>query len=210
MTETVLSPRAARTRGALLAAGLDLLAERPVDAIAIDELVAAAGVAKGSFFSHFKDKRAFARAISEGIRREVEVRVAAINADVPDSLEQLAGGMIATAGFALTERKRMVVLAEAGRGLVDMAHPLNDGVRRDIADTAAAHLIQSDAVATGALFWLGCCHTAASMVAQQRLDRTATLALLNDMLALGLRGLGIDADHLARIAAADRLDEPLR
>ena len=47
------------------------MAERPVDAIAIDDLVAAAGVAKGSFFNHFADKRAFAQTIAEDIRREV-------------------------------------------------------------------------------------------------------------------------------------------
>ena len=137
----VLSPRAAKTRGALLAAGLELLAERPVDAIAIDDLVAAAGVAKGSFFNHFADKRAFAQTIAEDIRREVEARVAATNQGVTDPLERLAGGMIAAAAFALTERKRMVVLAGAGRGMIDMAHPLNDGVRRDFAAAVAAGIL---------------------------------------------------------------------
>ena len=68
MTSEALSPRAARTRAALLDAGLDLLADRPIDAIAIDELVAAAGVAKGSFFNHFGDKYGFANAIAEAIR----------------------------------------------------------------------------------------------------------------------------------------------
>ena len=47
------SPRAARTRAALIAAGFDLLVERSIDAIPIDDLVAKAGVAKGSFFNHF-------------------------------------------------------------------------------------------------------------------------------------------------------------
>ena len=43
-----LSPRAARTRTALVAAGFDLLAAKPIDALTIDEVVAAAGVAKGA------------------------------------------------------------------------------------------------------------------------------------------------------------------
>lgn len=180
-----------------------------MDAIAIDDVVAAAGVAKGSFFNHFADKSAFARTIAEGIRREVELRVTAVNADVADPLERLAGGMIAAAGFALTERKRTMVLAEAGRGMIDMAHPLNDGVRRDIADAAAARLIRSDAAETGGLFWLGSCHVTAGMVAQQQLDRFATLALLADMLALALRGLGVDARRIARLTQSARLDERL-
>ena len=47
----------------------------------------------------------------------------------------------AAAAFALTERKRMVVLAGAGRGMIDMAHPLNDGVRRDFAAAVAAGIL---------------------------------------------------------------------
>ncbi len=38
--QPVLSPRAARTRAALISAGFDLLAEKPIDAIPIDEVVA--------------------------------------------------------------------------------------------------------------------------------------------------------------------------
>ena len=55
MASASIHPRAARTRAALLAAGFDLLVERPIDAIPIDDVVARAGVAKGSFFNHFAD-----------------------------------------------------------------------------------------------------------------------------------------------------------
>ena len=55
--------RGVETRMALLAAGQKLLAERPIDALAIDEIVQTAGVAKGSFYNHFEDKDAFAFAI---------------------------------------------------------------------------------------------------------------------------------------------------
>ena len=49
-------PRRLRTRAALLASGAELLGQRPIDAIAINEIVEHAGVAKGSFFNHFADK----------------------------------------------------------------------------------------------------------------------------------------------------------
>ena len=97
MTSEALSPRAARTRTALLEAGLDLLADRPIDAIAIDELVAAAGVAKGSFFNHFGDKYGFANAIGEAIRSDIEALIGALNADERDPLARLCGGMIGAA-----------------------------------------------------------------------------------------------------------------
>ena len=93
------SARAARTRAALVGAGLNLLADRPVEGISVDELVGAAGVAKGSFFNHFADKQAFAAAIAETIRADVEVRVAAFNAGEADPLRRLTGGMIVAAAI---------------------------------------------------------------------------------------------------------------
>jgi len=53
--------RRARTREALLSAGRALFAARDVDGVSIDEIVAAAEVAKGSFYNHFTDKDVFAR-----------------------------------------------------------------------------------------------------------------------------------------------------
>ena len=50
--------RAERTRAALVAAGQRLFCERPVDAVAIDDIVQAADVSKGSFYNHFPDRDA--------------------------------------------------------------------------------------------------------------------------------------------------------
>ncbi|MFM7445989.1 MAG: preprotein translocase subunit SecG, partial [Tabrizicola sp.] len=92
-TQPDLSPRAKRTRAALIAAGFDLLVERPIDAIPIDDVVAKAAVAKGSFFNHFRDKQAFAEAIATEVRLELENQVALANADVVDPVARIAGGM---------------------------------------------------------------------------------------------------------------------
>ena len=48
--------RRERTRAALMRAGQVLFATRSVDAVSIDDIVAAAEVAKGSFYNHFPDK----------------------------------------------------------------------------------------------------------------------------------------------------------
>ncbi len=65
--------RRLRTRTALLHAGRALLAVRDIDAISIDEIVAAADVAKGSFYNHFADKEeSFAREIGAAVRTEAE------------------------------------------------------------------------------------------------------------------------------------------
>lgn len=210
MIEPTLSPRAARTRSALLAAGLELLAERPVDAIAIDEVVAAAGVAKGSFFNHFEDKHDFAGAISRAIRVDVEALVGRTNRDIADPLERLAGGMIAAAAFALAEPKRAAVLTRSSSGTVVEDHPLNRGLLEDMRAALADGLVSPEGGRAGVLYWLGCCQIvmASSVVQRASVDHAA--GFVADMLALGLRGLGASASAVARIADPDRVRQHLR
>ncbi|MBS0474215.1 MAG: TetR/AcrR family transcriptional regulator [Proteobacteria bacterium] len=199
------SPRAQRTRAALLDAGLDLLADRPIDAVAIDEVVARAGVAKGSFFNHFADKQAFADAISAVVRGEIELRVEAVNRDLPDPLERLAGGMIAAAVFAQAQPRRAAVLLRATSRMTPRDHPINRGLRADLDCAVAAGQIDRASTEDGVLFWLTCCQAVLGEVADRALPPKATLRLVSAMLHLGLRGLGASAADLARIAAPEHL-----
>ena len=202
MTTRPLSPRALRTRTALLEAGLELLVERPIDAIAIDELVVVAGVAKGSFFNHFGDKTGFANAIGEAIRSDIEALIGALNAGQGDPLARLCGGMTGAAAFALCERKRAAVLMRSARGMTLQDHVLNRGVIADLRDVAAAHRLVVAAERGGVLFWLGCCQALMGGLIEKGADVAEVAEMLSDMIALGLRGLGIDA------ATADRFGAP--
>lgn len=211
MTETTpRSPRAARTRSALLSAGLELLAERPVDAIAIDELVAAAGVAKGSFFNHFGDKYAFADAVSAEIRVAIERRVAAANHGVEDPLARLTGGMIVAAAFALTEPKRTAVITRTGPGMLLTDHPLNRGVLHDLQDCLKADLVRDQASRTGVLFYVGCCQALMGVIVAEDASVEEAADLLADMIVLGLTGLGADEARVAALAERRSLLTKLR
>jgi TetR/AcrR family transcriptional repressor of nem operon len=65
MVETVTKTRMAPARQKLLDAALATIREKGYTGTAIDELCARAGVAKGSFFHHFKDKEALALAAAQ-------------------------------------------------------------------------------------------------------------------------------------------------
>jgi len=203
MTAPLLSARAARTRSALLAAGMELLVDRPVDAIAIDEFVASARVAKGSFFNHFRDKRQFANAIAREIRVEIEQWVGAINSGVADPLDRLAGGMIAAAAYALANPQRTVVLARSVNGLSLSDHPINAGLLKDLRDAANEGQICIPSEQAGILYWLGSCQTLMGGIVENSADREAAQGLLIDMLQLGLRGLGASQAQIAGAAGAD-------
>lgn len=199
MACAALHPRAARTRQALLAAGFELLAERPIDAIAIDEVVARAGVAKGSFFNHFTDKPGFGHAVAEAVRAELEGRVGASNAGVEDPVLRLAGGMRESVRFALNERAHAIVMLRGLDASTAIDHELNRGIRADIEALAAAGLARREAVTSGVRFWLGLCQVAMLNVIERRHNRAEAALRLREMLVLGLTGLGVPE---ARASAA--------
>ena len=60
----------ARTRAQILEAGTMLLAERSPEALTVDAIVEAAGVAKGTFYYHFQSMEELAAAVGEK-RREL-------------------------------------------------------------------------------------------------------------------------------------------
>jgi len=196
-----LHPRAARTRAALLAAGFELLAERPIDAIAIDDIVSRAGVAKGSFFNHFTDKQGFAAAIGAAVRLELEARVGAANAGVTDPALRLAGGMRVAVDFALTERKRAIVMLRGLETATGIDHDLNRGIRADIDALLAAGLARPEAARSGVRYWLGLCQIAQLNAIERRPGRADAAERLREMLVLGLTGLGVPEPRAQAVAA---------
>ncbi|MCC6926809.1 TetR/AcrR family transcriptional regulator [Novosphingobium sp.] len=200
MASAALHPRAARTRQALLAAGFELLAERPIDAIAIDEVVARAGVAKGSFFNHFTDKPGFGHAVAEAVRAELEGRVEASNAGVEDPVLRLAGGMREGVRFALSERTHAIVMLRGLDASTAIDHELNRGIRADIEALVAAGLARREAETSGVRFWLGLCQVAMLNVIERRHNRAEAALRLCEMLVLGLTGLGVPEDRASAAA----------
>lgn len=200
-------PRAQRTRSALIAAGFELLAERPIDAIAIDEVVARAGVAKGSFFNHFTDKPGFGHAVAAEVRRALEARVDAANQGVSDPVERLVGGMRVAIEFGLDERTQASVMLRGLESSTAIDHDLNRGIRADVEALAAAGLARPEALRSGVRFWLGVCQIALINVIERQPGRAEAAERLREMAVLGLTGLGV-GEARARDAArkaAERL-----
>lgn len=207
---TLSSPRAERTRAALLAAGRELLAERPIDAIAIDEVVARAGVAKGSFFNHFADKHAFGRAVAAAVREELEERVGATNMDVTDPLERLAGGMCAGLAFALEHPREAVIMLRNLEIATSRDHWLNRGIVADLRLALDAGLVRPEAETSGVRYWLGLCQMTMLNALERRLGAAEAAERLAEMLLLGLTGLGASEARARAVAAAvsARLKQP--
>ena len=66
---------AARNRALILAAAANLFAEHGVDGVSLDDVVAAAGVGKGTLFRAFGDKAGLAAALLDDVERELQRRI---------------------------------------------------------------------------------------------------------------------------------------
>ena len=199
--------RGERTRRAILDAGLDLLAQRPIDAIPIDAIVTAAGVAKGSFFNHFEDKQVFAESVAADIRQDLEQRVELASRNVTNPLERLVGGLRIGVQFALGSPKRAKVMLQGmGGGATSQTHPLNRGLNDDVAACISAGLLNAEVEATGVMFWLGVCQMAMVSALSEASSRAVVAAQVQSLLILALGGLGADPAHTAHLAASVAAD----
>ena len=194
------SPRAVRTRAVLISAGFDLLVDRPIDAIPIDDVVARAGVAKGSFFNHFSDKQDFASAIATEVRLELEARVTQANCDVTDPVERIAGGMRVCVEFASDQPKRTTVLLRSHSNSTERAHPLNRGLADDFEAACDQGSLCPEAAESGVLFWMGLCQAVMANIVERNPGRAGAQKRLGEMLVLGLTGLGVDRNRALTIA----------
>ena len=195
-------PRGGRTRHALINAGRKLLADRSIDAVAVDDIVQAAGVAKGSFYTHFEDKQEFASTIRADIRQEIEAAVAKVNEEVTDPARRVARALAVYIDYILISQQRANVLLRINVGLASTANPLNEGVLHDIASGLRTGRFVTPSVQAGALFVIGVCQIAL-MNAVEEPSRAGTLMIAQQLGALMLRGLGVPpADAEALIATA--------
>ncbi len=199
------SGRGARTREALIRAGRELFAERPVDAVAIDDIVQAARVAKGSFYNHFPDREALVKAVVHEIRESLERRVDAVNAEVADPARRVARAVCVYQRYAVEEPQRARVLVRIQSGFARTDEPMNRGVASDVSAGLVAGRFAIATVEAGVLFVTGVSQAALARTCRQP-DVVAAVGLSQQMCALILRGLGVppaEAEALAAQAAEE-------
>lgn len=203
-----LDRRRVRTRAALLRAGQSLFAQRSVDGVSIDDIVAAADVAKGSFYNHFPDKDALARTLGQQARASAEALVAQVGAGVADPAERVARALCAFARQAVEhpEGVRMAMRLFPAATIPDA--PMNAGVRADIQAGLAAGRFSGLSLEAAVLSAVGTVQiTVARIVDREGLGSPADLA--REMAAGLLRALNLDpaeAQSLADRACAALFD----
>ncbi len=175
-TATTGDPRPGRRAAArqrLLEAGLSLMAQKGVQACKVEEITAQAGVAKGTFFTHFASKEVFVAQLVESVLDDLSRRVRPLGL-APGEPESLLGavGSVYLRYFQLRPTAAALLVQAAG---LDPDGPAGGAIRGRLADhlealatmlsPAAAHLgwpaehgrelaLSLLATATG-FFWYG-------------------------------------------------------
>lgn len=204
----IRTPRALRTRAAIIEAGRKLFSEKPIDAVPIDEIVQAAGVAKGSFYNHFTDRDALVLAISQDVRDTLEAAIAVRNADVKDPALRVVRAVTTYFRFALDHANEAGFLVRFYGGGTSLSTPYNQGLVDDVTLGLREGRFAISTVQSGVLFILGVAQTTlAAILKDGQLD--PALSLSQQMCTLLLRGLGVDDRDATRLAA-QTTDEIMR
>lgn len=200
--------RRERTRKALIEAGRALFAKRPSDAVSIDEIVDAAGVAKGSFYNHFPDKEALVREIARLARVELEAAIGRVNLGVEDPAARVVRAFCAAVRFAVDDPADARTLTRLFAGATSVGAPSNSGLAADISAGLAAGRFTAPNVDAGVMAVIGLAQAALSRALDEGSAAAAT-RVAGQIGAILLRGLGMDGAE-AEALASDAADQVVR
>ncbi len=102
-----------RTRDALLDAGVAVAEQHGLAGLSVNRVVAAAGVAKGTFYVHFEDRDAFVDALHGRFHERVREAVASATEGVPPGGERICRGAEAYLDVCLSDRAVKALALEA-------------------------------------------------------------------------------------------------
>jgi TetR/AcrR family transcriptional regulator, transcriptional repressor for nem operon len=113
MSDGTRAASALQTRQALLDAGAALAEEHGLAGVSVNMVVARAGVAKGTFYVHFKDRAAFVDAMHERFHTRVGAVIDEAIAGLPPGAERLYRGSEAYLDVSLANRGVKALSLEA-------------------------------------------------------------------------------------------------
>ena len=192
-----------RTRDSLVAAAEELFALRGPDAVSIDEITAAAEVAKGTFYTHFADKEDIERAIVIAARKELEAEVGCVNTGIDDAGVRMANGLATYLSFPVRQPVRARTLVRLMSTGADPESPMNSGIRGDVVLGVNNKRFDVVSINAAVVAAIGACVGGVAYLVDTPKARAERAA--SDVIATVLRSLGMkmaEAKKLAEAAAA--------
>lgn len=195
MSHAVLRPRDERRRATesrLLGAALAVFRERGYDAATTGEMARVAGVAAGTFYLHFRDKRAAFEALAHRAAYDLLVSWrAALRSDMP-AAEAVVAGLRLAADFWRATPDLARLLLEGGPSLGSLGHL---GLVDEIAKTLADHPMPAGGTPRSLALLLAGLGIETGRVVAARRDAPGDV---DDLLSLATRLLAVPAPPASR------------
>jgi len=194
----------ARTRAQLVTAANVLFARQAVESVTVDDVVREAGVAKGTFYVHFKDLRELTAAVADELVKAIDELLQPVRLSIDDPALRIAYGCSCFIDRALADPAWAGVAARMAAATTSVG----EIARRRLLDDLKRHIKQSPQ-GGGAMsaelaleVVIGIVLQVLSAIAEGRLSSRHREGAIAAM----LRAIGLDARQLKAVLA--RLPEP--
>jgi AcrR family transcriptional regulator len=127
----------ARTRAQILEAGAMLLAERPPEALTVDAVVEAAGVAKGTFYYHFLSISELAAAVGAMLGESFDEMLTPARLELRDPVARLAFGFTQFLEKASSDQVWARLVVQSSQSPTEFGRGVREHLRADLAEAIA-------------------------------------------------------------------------
>jgi AcrR family transcriptional regulator len=177
-----------RTRAALLEAAIEIIAERGLESIGIDDLTRSAGMARGTFYNYFETREDVVRAVGELIKQRYEQQVIDRVPMEHDDAATIACILYGFLQFGINNPSLGWALVHIGGGM----HWVSSERSQRADETLQNLLGETTSLLLGRTYVEG----AALMILRRCLEGRMTLTEAEEVLKLALRGLGIPINRI--------------
>lgn len=187
--------RREQTRRKLLVAALEVFAAKGTDAPLIDDFIAAAGVARGTFYNYFHTTQELLAAVTAELSDEILLRIDAAALEFDDPIERMVCGCLLYMHIAIDHPSWGVFMTRAGLRGDALGKLLDRYLPRDLELAWKAGLAEFPSVRAARDLVLGCMMNCIASV----LSGAAPRVHLRETFQLALRGIGVSAKQAAEL-----------
>lgn len=127
----------ARTRAQIVEAGAMLLAERPPEALTVDAVVEAAGVAKGTFYYHFESIDELAAAVGEKLMESFDDLLAPARLGIRDPIARMSFAFTEFVEKAIADSHWAQLVVRSAQAPTEFAQSVRANLKADLAEARA-------------------------------------------------------------------------
>jgi AcrR family transcriptional regulator len=127
----------ARTRAQIVDVAAILLAERPPEALTVDTVVEAAGVAKGTFYYHFESIDELAAAVGEKLGESFDELLAPARLDHRDPIARISYGFTQFLAKAIADPVWARLVVQSAQAPTDFARGIRENLKTDLSEAKA-------------------------------------------------------------------------